>query len=67
MYNLLYTDFKLDQGYVPDEIVAKRRSLKGILEPFSSSANRDVLRRAGFVDMTTIFKFLCFEGVLAIK
>lgn len=67
IYTLLYTDFKLKQGYAPDEIIAKSRSLKGVLEPFSSEANRDILHRAGFADVTTVFKFLCFEGVLAIK
>ena len=67
IYTLLYTDFKLAQGYSPDEIIAKSRSLKGVLEPFSSEANREILSRAGFADVTTVFKSLCFEGVLAIK
>jgi len=26
-----------------------------------------MLKRAGFKDITSIFKFLCFEGFLAIK
>jgi len=30
----IYSDFKLDQGFTPDEIIAKSRSLKGVLEPF---------------------------------
>jgi tRNA (cmo5U34)-methyltransferase len=63
----LYTDYKLDQGYSADEIVAKSRSLKGVLEPFSSQGNIDLLRRAGFTDVTSIFKYICFEGFLAIK
>jgi tRNA (cmo5U34)-methyltransferase len=63
----LYTDYKLDQGYTAEEIVAKTRSLKGVLEPFSTQGNLDLLRRAGFVDVLTIFKFICFEGFLAIK
>jgi len=63
----LYTDYKLDQGYSGDEIVAKARSLKGVLEPFSSDGNRGLLQRAGFSDITTVFKYVCFEGFLAIK
>jgi tRNA (cmo5U34)-methyltransferase len=63
----LYTDYKLDQGYTAEEIVAKSRSLKGVLEPFSTQGNLDLLRRAGFVDVLSIFKFICFEGFLAIK
>lgn len=63
----LYTDFKLDQGYTPDEIIAKSRSLKGVLEPFSQLGNIDLMKRAGFVDIMTVMKFTCFEGFLAIK
>lgn len=63
----IYTDYKIDQGYSSDEIVQKTRSLKGVLEPFSSQANRDYLERAGFKDMMTVQKYVSFEGVLAIK
>jgi tRNA (cmo5U34)-methyltransferase len=63
----LYDDFKLRQGYTPDEIVAKARSLKGVLEPFSTQGNLDLLKRAGFVDVMTVMRYLCFEGFLAIK
>ena len=54
---LFENEYKLSQGYKPDEIIAKSRSLKGILEPFSSSANKDLLKRAGFKDIITIFKW----------
>ncbi len=67
MMQTLYTDYKLDQGYRPDEIIAKTKSLKGVLEPFSTQGNLDLLKRAGFVDIMTIFKYICFEGFLAIK
>ena len=63
----LYTDYKLRAGYSPDDIVAKSRSLKGVLEPFSSQANIDMLKRAGFSDINTVLKYVCFEGFLAIK
>lgn len=63
----VYTDFKLEQGYNTDEIVAKTRSLKGVLEPFSTQGNIDLLKRAGFVDYMTVMKWVCFEGFLAIK
>jgi tRNA (cmo5U34)-methyltransferase len=63
----LYTDFKLRQGYTAHQIVQKTRSLKGVLEPFSTKGNLDLLRRAGFVDVMTIFKHICFEGFLCIK
>jgi tRNA (cmo5U34)-methyltransferase len=63
----LYDDYKLEQGYSPEEIISKSRSLKGILEPFSTQGNIDLLKRAGFVDIMTVMKQLCFEGFLAIK
>lgn len=63
----LYNEYKSAQGYSAEEIMAKARSLKGVLEPFSTEGNLGMLRRAGFVDITTIFKYICFEGFLAIK
>lgn len=67
MLTSLYHDFKLEQGFSADEVLAKTRSLKGVLDPFSSEANRDLLKRAGFVDITTVYRDLCFEGVLAVR
>lgn len=63
----LYTDFKTEQGFTDAEIIAKARSLKGVLEPFSTQGNLDLMRRAGFVDVMTVFKYLSFEGFVAIK
>lgn len=63
----LYTDYKLAQGYSAEEILAKSRSLKGVLEPFSTQGNLDLLARAGFEDTMSIMKYICFEGFLAVK
>jgi tRNA (cmo5U34)-methyltransferase len=63
----LYDDYKLRQGYSPEEIVGKARSIKGVLEPFSTQGNVDMLKRAGFIDIMTILKYVSFEGFLAIK
>ncbi|MBF0490301.1 MAG: methyltransferase domain-containing protein [Candidatus Omnitrophica bacterium] len=67
MMTTIYTDYKIDKGYSSEEIVGKTRSLKGVLEPFSTQGNRDLLMRAGFVDIMTVMKYMCFEGFLAIK
>ena len=67
MMTALYTEHKLEQGYSGDEIVAKSRSLKGVLEPFSTEGNRGLLERAGFEDVTTVFKYVCLDGFLAVK
>lgn len=63
----LYVEYKLRNGFELGETAAKTRSLKGVLEPFSSQGNLDLLRRAGFSDVMTVSKFVCFEGFLAIK
>lgn len=63
----LYTNFKMDNGFNCDEIIHKAESLKGTMWPFSTAANIDLLKRAGFTDITTVMKYLCFEGFLAIK
>lgn len=63
----LYFEYKKERGYSNDEIMKKMLSLKGVLEPFSSQANIDLMKRAGFVDIVPVMKYLCFEGFLAIK
>jgi tRNA (cmo5U34)-methyltransferase len=67
MATALYQDFKLKQAFSPAEIVAKSRSLKGVLEPFSTQGNVDMMKRAGFADVMSIMKYVCFEGFIAIK
>jgi tRNA (cmo5U34)-methyltransferase len=67
IFSGLYTEFKIKKGYQPDEILNKQRSLKGVLEPFSTQGNTDLLKRAGFVDIVSIAKYICFEGFLCIK
>jgi tRNA (cmo5U34)-methyltransferase len=67
IFSILYSDYKIRMGYSAEEIVSKTRSLKGVLEPFSSQGNVDLLKRAGFIDFNTVQKYLCFEGILAIK
>ena len=63
----LYNEFKIKSGYSNEEILAKSRSLKGVLEPFSTQGNIQMFQRAGFKDIVSIFKYICFEGFLCIK
>jgi len=67
MFYRMYEDYKLSQGYTPEQVVAKARSLKGVMEPFSTQGNIDMLKRAGFEDIVSIMKYICFEGFVAIK
>ena len=65
--NQVYLEHKIEKGFSSDEIINKSRSLKSVMEPFSSKGNIDLLKRAGFKDILTVFKHTCFEGFLAIK
>ncbi|MDJ0630627.1 MAG: methyltransferase domain-containing protein [Rhodobacter sp.] len=67
MMSGIYVDYKLEQGYSASEILGKTKSLKGVLEPFSTQGNLDLFKRAGFVDVMSIFKYVCFEGFLCVK
>lgn len=62
-----YTEFKLENNFTPSEIIQKSISLKGVLDPFSTKENLLFLKRAGFKDYMTIFKYINFEGFIAIK
>ncbi len=63
----VYNEFKLKQGYKPEEIFSKSRSLAGVLEPFSDKGNLDLFQRAGFTDIIYIFTNICFKGWMCIK
>lgn len=63
----VYTDVKLENDFSEEEILNKAQSLKGVLEPFSTEGNLGLMRRAGFEDITSIYKWVCFEGWMAIK
>lgn len=67
IFNQFYIDYKISKGYSPDEIISKSRSLKSVLEPFSTKGNLEMLKRSGFKDVITVFKYGNFEGFLAIK
>jgi tRNA (cmo5U34)-methyltransferase len=67
MLNLAYLEYKSKSGYTYEEILGKMFSLKGVLEPFTTTENFKFLERAGFKDFTIVYKNLCFEGILAIK
>ena len=63
----VYQEYKLQKSFSESEILHKQRSLKGVLEPFSTQGNLDLLKRAGFEDVMTVMKWVCFEGFVAIK
>ena len=67
MNSHVYNEYKLNQGYKPEEIFSKSRSLAGVLEPFSDNGNYEMFKRAGFQDIEYIFTNICFKGWICIK
>tara|TARA_Y100000389_G_C17412286_1_gene491653 strand:+ start:585 stop:1301 length:717 start_codon:yes stop_codon:yes gene_type:complete len=63
----VYNDFKSQNGFTDNEIMNKTRSLRGVMDPFTEQGNVEMLSRAGFKDITSIFQWGNFKGWLAIK
>ncbi|MDP8212624.1 MAG: methyltransferase domain-containing protein [Candidatus Zapsychrus exili] len=63
----IYNNYKLSQGFSLDEIKNKDKSLQGVLMPLTSKDNLRLLEKAGFLNIKSVMKYLCFEGFLAIK
>src|SRR4051794_15449388 len=60
-----YADWKSRQGFGDDEIAAKARSIRGVLQPLSSEENDAMLREAGFGELMRVFRWVLFEGLIA--
>ena len=67
MMNEIYKEWKSFNGFSDEQINSKTKSLKGVLDPFSTKGNYQMLKRAGFSDISSVAKFICFEVFLAIK
>lgn len=63
----LYSDYKRGEGFNSEEILSKARSLRAVLEPFSTDENMAMLTSVGFSSVAVVQKHLCFEGYLAVK
>ena len=61
----VYMDWKRGQGFSDDEIAAKTRSIRGVLQPLSPDENDTMLRRAGFSEVMQVFRWVLFEGLVA--
>ena len=67
IFTQVYHEFKFDSGFTKEQIYNKSTSIRGVLEPFTTKANIDYMKRAGFKDITSLIKYCSFEGFLAIK
>lgn len=62
-----YYGLKGENGYTPEQINLKRRSLEGVLVPVTADWNVDLLRRAGFKHIEPFWRHLNFMGWVAVK
>jgi tRNA (cmo5U34)-methyltransferase len=67
LWNELHWDFKQRSGLSDDMILAKSRSLRGVLLPMTVLENIRMLEWAGFRRTDVFFKWLNWVGIIAIK
>ena len=62
-----YYDIKEENGYTKEQIMAKKKSLEGVLVPNTHEDNINLLRNTGFTHIETFWRCINFEGYIAIK
>ena len=67
IYEDLYYDTKMVNGYSLDEIRDKKLKLEGVLVPVTNSYNISLLKQAGFKNIDIFWKHLNFVGYIAYK
>ncbi|MFE9454684.1 methyltransferase domain-containing protein [Streptomyces sp. NPDC006739] len=67
MFNQCYEEYKQNQGFTAEEILGKSRSLRSVLEPFTTEENMRLLSEAGFSSPQLVQKQLVFEGIIGVK
>lgn len=62
-----YLKMKKQNGYTNEQIERKKLSLEGVLVPVTSNWNMDLLKQAGFKKIDVFWRWMNFEGYIAIK
>lgn len=63
----LYYDMKRRNGYSETEIAQKREALENVLIPYRIEENIELLKRNGFTEADTFFKWYNFAGMVGVK
>jgi tRNA (cmo5U34)-methyltransferase len=63
----LHWDMKLRAGFTCDQVIAKARSLRGVMVPLTLSENMRLLREVGFGHVDVFAKMYNFAGFVAVK
>lgn len=62
-----YYKIKADNAYTQEQIMAKRKSLEGVLVPITARWNEEMLKDSGFTSVDCFWRYLNFAGWVAIK
>ena len=62
-----YYGIKAEHQYTQEQIMAKRKSLEGVLVPLTAKWNENLLKEAGFKQIDCFWRCLNFAGWIAIK
>jgi len=62
-----YYKIKAENSYTQEQILAKRKSLEGVLVPITAKWNEDMLKDSGFSSVDCFWRYLNFAGWIAIK
>lgn len=62
-----YYKIKAENAYTQEQILAKRKSLEGVLVPITAKWNEDLLKDSGFSSVDCFWRYLNFAGWVAIK
>ena len=62
-----YYKIKAENAYTQEQILAKRKSLEGVLVPITAKWNEDMLKDSGFSSVDCFWRYLNFAGWVAIK
>jgi len=62
-----YYDYKRRMGYTELEIAQKREALENVLIPYTVEENVGMLRKAGFREVDTFFRYYNFSAYIAVK
>lgn len=62
-----YYKIKADNAYTQEQIMAKRKSLEGVLVPITARWNEEMLKDSGFSSVDCFWRYLNFAGWVAIK
>lgn len=66
-FDRLYREFRLSNGYTPEEIDEKTAALKSVMWTQAAGDTRDQMLEAGFISIQEVTRYLQFSTKIAVK